>query len=665
MNILNTKTLLHGGDYNPDQWLDDKDVLLQDIELMKEAKINFVSLGIFSWSQIEETEGTFTFGWMDDVIKRLSENNISIVLATPSGAKPAWMSQKYPEVCRVNKNGARELFGNRHNHCMSSPVYREKSGIINRELAKRYGNHRAVLLWHISNEYSGFCYCELCIEKFREFLKQKYGTIENINKSWWNTFWSHRFTSFSEINPPMEFGEQSSIALEMDWKRFSAWNTIDFYKTEVKAVRDYSNLPATTNFFGGTWLHLDYFAFAKEVDIVAYDSYPRWHRGDDYQEGIRASLTYDLMRSLKGNKPFLLMESTPSAANWRPASKLKRPKMHELSSIQAVAHGSDMVGYFQLRKGRGGCEKFHSAVIDHDSSNKNRVFKEVKKVGQVLEKISPVLGAETKNEIAVYLDWSNSDAISANKGPRMCGMNYTGDIEAYYCALVSCGYGVDFINFESDLENYTLLILPMVYSAPEKFWQKVSQFVENGGKVVTTYMCGYADENDLIYKTGRNEKLSRIIGAEYHEIDGLEDGDINSTTIFGKTFEVKELCEINTFLDAQIVSVYEKEYYQGTGLISEKDGNYHIAGRIGQKGLKHFFETVLEKMGLEKIIDLKGTKLIVSKRIKDGKEYIFLMNFTQDEITLDLGTAFTDIVTGKKIKNKVLPKYDYAVLMGE
>ncbi len=657
-------TLLHGGDYNPDQWLDDPEVLEQDIVLLKNAHINFVTLGVFSWLQLEPEEGVFTFAWLDAIIDRLYCEGISVVLATPSGAKPVWMSQKYPEVHRVNGRGQRELAGNRHNHCMSSPVYREKVYIINTQMAERYGNHPAVVLWHISNEYAGHCYCELCKEKFRTFLAEKYQTIEKLNSCWWNAFWSHGYNSFDQIEPPFEHGEQSNIALALDWNRFTACNTIDFYNHEVAAIRVHSSIPATTNFFGGNHLHLDYFAFAQHVDVVAYDAYPLWHSGDDYTNALQASFMYDLMRSLK-QKPFLLMESTPSAANWRHASKLKRPGFHALASIQALAHGSDMVGYFQMRKSRGQCEKFHSAVIDHDSSLQNRTYQEVCALGKALLQLGELVGSITHNEIAIYLDWSNSDALDYNKGPRMGGIGYVAEVEKYYTALVSLGYGVDFCTKDSNLDRYKLLVLPMVYSAPKEFWNTVSTFVDTGGKVVSTYMSGYADENDLIYKTGRHKNLSELIGADYHELDALEDADINYTEIFGKTFQVQELCELNHQKDNRTIATYQKDYYQGQPTITERNGNYHIAARIETAGITHFFSHILDVSGelaIEKVLEIGNTELIVTKRVMQEKEYLFVLNFTSDPITLSLPKVYRDILQNKELTTLSLGGFGYAIL---
>ena len=161
--------MLHGGDYNPDQW--PEEVWSEDMRLMKLAHCNAMSVGIFSWTHLEPEEGRFEFGWLDRVMDMLADNGAYAVLATPTGARPAWMSAKYPEVLRVRPDGGRNLHGRRHNHCFTSPVYREKTHIINTRLAERYKDHPALLLWHLSNEYGGECHCDLCRAAFPDWLQ--------------------------------------------------------------------------------------------------------------------------------------------------------------------------------------------------------------------------------------------------------------------------------------------------------------------------------------------------------------------------------------------------------------------------------------------------------------------------------------------------------------
>jgi len=269
--------LLHGGDYNPDQWLHMPDILEQDLRLMKLAKCNAMTTAIFAWSALEPEEGVFTFRWLDKVMDDLEKNGVKCVLATPSGARPAWMSEKYPEVLRVDQNGIRNLHGTRHNHCFTSPVYREKVTIINEHLASRYKGHPALILWHLSNEYSGECRCELCCEAFRAWVRRKYNDdLDALNKAWWTAFWSHTYSRWSQIEPPSHRGENLVHGHNLDWKRFVTDQTVDFIRTEIAPLRRHTpGVPVTTNLMG-TFPGLDYWKIAEPLDVVSWDNYPLW-----------------------------------------------------------------------------------------------------------------------------------------------------------------------------------------------------------------------------------------------------------------------------------------------------------------------------------------------------------------------------------------------------
>lgn len=443
---------IYGGDYNPEQWLDRPDILRQDMELMKKARINTVTLGVFSWSALEPQEGVFHFQWLKDMADRLYDNGIHIILATPSGSRPRWLSQKYPEVLRMREDRIRYRYGERHNHCYTSPVYRQKVGTINQKLAEAFREHPAVIMWHISNEYGGECHCPLCQKAFRSWLKNKYQTTDALNHAWWTSFWSHTYDSFCQVESPSSLGEEGLHGLNLDWKRFVTTQTADFLLHEVRSLRMAGALqPVTTNFMED-YTGLNYPELAKHLDYVSWDSYPIWHQPEYLPTAYETGMQHDLMRSMK-HKPFLMMESSPSGVNWQEVSCLKRPGLLMTSSLHAIAHGACSVQFFQIRQSRGGFEKFHGAVIDHYGGEDTRVFREVTETGIALEALSKIQDSQVIAPAALIYDMENRWAMENAQGPRNRGLFYHEAVLKSYEALRKNGLNVDVINQEQPLES--------------------------------------------------------------------------------------------------------------------------------------------------------------------------------------------------------------------
>ncbi len=668
--------MLHGGDYNPDQW--PEAIWGEDMRLMKLAHCNTMSVGIFAWARLEPEEGQFDFTWLDKVMDMLADNGGYAVLATPSGARPAWLSFKYPEVLRVRPDRGRNLHGRRHNHCMTSPIYREKTQLINTKLAERYHDHPALLAWHISNEYSGECHCELCRGAFIAWLKAKYGTLDALNHAWWTGFWSHTYTDWSQIEPPSPIGEMAVHGLNLDWKRFTTDQTINFMLNEMTPLREHTpDVPVTTNFMG-TFPGLNYWAIAPHLDVISWDSYPLWHKDNDVKLASDVAFIHDINRSLKGGKPFMLMESVPSATNWMPAGKRKRPGMHVLSSLQAVAHGSDTVQYFQWRKSRGSAEKFHGAVVDHVGHENTRVFRDVADLGKTLEKLDDVVGTTVRPDVAIIYDWENNWALTDAQGPRRGDKGYLDACKRHYRAFWQRGIPVDVIDMDQNLSSYALVVAPMLYMLRPGVDARIAAFVENGGTLVATYWSGIVDENDLVFQGGfPGGALRQVMGIWAEEIDALYEDDRNRVipepgNPLGLTgsYEARDYCDLVHSEGAEVLATYGEDFYAGRPALTVNvhgDGRaYTICSNNDDAFLRDFYGALDADLGLKRSLDAALPHGVSAQLRSDGeRDFIFLMNFNDGPATVDLGAeAYTDILTGESLSGPVgLDVYDVKVLV--
>ncbi|HMB96208.1 MAG TPA: beta-galactosidase [Tepidisphaeraceae bacterium] len=632
--------ILHGGDYNPEQWLGRPEILDEDIRLMKLAHVNVATIGVFSWSMLEPSEGKFDFAWLDRVVEKLSIAQINFVLATPTGAKPNWMAMKYPEIRRCTPDGRRELQGYRHNHCYTSPVYREKAAIINTRLAERYGTQPSLLLWHISNEYGDECYCPLCKAAFREWLKNKYKTLDALNDAYWARFWSHTYTDWQQI----DLIDETVHGLALDWKRFVTDQTVDFMKHEIAVIKKISpEIPVTTNMMG-FYPVLNYWKFAPHLDVISWDSYPSWHAEEsEAKTGASTGFAHDLNRSMK-QKPFVLIESTPSVTNWRPVSPLKRPGMHRLSSLQAVAHGSDAVMYFQWRKGRGSCEKFHGAIVDHVGHENMRVFREVSALGSELEQMDAIVGTTTPAQVAIIYDWENRWMIDMEKGPRNLDKDYLRTCEEHYEPFWKRGVAVDVIDMEQQLSQYKLVVAPMLYMLRAGIAERIIQFVEAGGTFVATYFTGYVDENDLCFQSGFPGPLRNMFGIWNEEIDALPEGRHQTIVTspgnglgLNGYYKAKHFCELIHAEGAKPFATYGSDFYSGrpAATVNQfgKGNAYYIASRNDERFTDEFSDALIKQLKLRRAINSELPSGVTATYRTDGKkDWIFFMNFNAKQV---------------------------------
>ncbi len=625
--------IVYGGDYNPEQW--PEEIWADDMRLLKEANIDIVTLNVFSWAALQPSEETYDFSKLDKIMEMVRDNGLQVCLATSTGAHPAWMAKKYPDILRTEFNGLKRKFGGRHNSCPNSPTYEKYSVRLAQKIAERYRDYNNIVAWHISNEFGGECYCENCEKAFRVWLKKKYQTIENVNRAWNTAFWGHTFYDWDEIVLPnllSEHFEQDRSQFQgitVDYKRFNSESILECYKREYDALKAITpDIPITTNLMG-FYKPLDYKMWAKYMDVVSWDNYP-----SNEDSPAQIAMSHDLMRGINGGEPFLLMEQTPSVTNWLPYNALKRPGVMRLWSYQAVAHGSDSVMFFQMRRTVGACEKLHGAVIDHVGTNETRVFREVKALGAELKELGEqTLGAVTDVKAVIYFDWDNWWAIECSAGPN-CDLKYKDEIYNYYQALYKLNIPVDIVGPEDDLGKYQLLIAPILYMTKTGYDEKIRTFVKNGGTFVTTFFSGIADEHDLIVTGGYPGKLRDIMGIWVEESDALPSGAENHFTYRGKAYPAKLLCDLSHLEGAEALSVYEEDFYAQMPAITKNqfgDGRaYYVATRSNEEFYQTLMADICEECGVESLLAPQENLEVTMRRNENGR-FLFLLNHADRE----------------------------------
>jgi len=649
--------ILFGGDYNPNQW--PKEIWEEDIRIFKKASINSATVNVFSWAKIQPSENCYDFEELDQIIEKLSTEGFDIVLATSTAALPAWMFKKYPEVARTDYDGRHHKFGQRHNACPNSLVYQKYAERLATKLAERYGENPQVTCWHINNEYGGECYCDNCEKAFRVWLKDKYHTIEALNKAWNMEFWGHTVYEWNEIVLPNALSEgigydkTAFAGISIDYRRFNSDSLLKNYMMERDAIRKIDpTTPITTNLMG-TFKGLDYFKWAKEMDLVSWDNYPSYNT-----PWSLVAMTHDLMRGLK-QQPFMLMEQTPSQQNWQPYNSLKKPGQMRAQSYQTIAHGADTIQYFQLRRSIGACEKFHGAVIEHVGHEDTRVFRETAALGAELAQLSDIIGTQTQAQVAVIFDWDNYWALEYTSGPTV-DLKYVEQIHRYYRYFYEQNIAVDLVPVDADLSKYKLVAAPVLYMIKEGMQERLTDFVMQGGALLTTYMSGIVDQSDNVHLGGYPGPLRELAGIWVEEIDALAPEQSNGVSLVnedltGTSNLVSDLIHLE---NAEALAHYTSNFYAGMPAVTKNtfgDGTvYYFGGQLEDQLQDQLFKTIVKETDITPVIE-EATKLEIACRENEEAKFFVIINFHEEAQPLpEMFVGKTDLLTGKVLSSEMM-----------
>ena len=656
----------YGGDYNPEQW--PEEVWQEDMELFAKAGIDTVTLNVFSWASIQPSEDEYDFDRLDRIVKLVTDNGMNIIMATSTGAHPAWMAKRHPDILRTDFEGRKRKFGGRHNSCPSSPTYRLYAERLAGKLAEHYKDQENIIAWHISNEFGGECYCENCEKAFRKWVKDKYETIQNVNTAWNTSFWGHTFYDFDEIVLPNALSEESIWdgrhhtdfqGISLDYRRFMSDAILSCYTLESDAIKRVIHDAAVTTNLMGFFKPLDYSKWAKEMDFVSWDNYPFPN-----DSPTRIAMSHDLMRGIGGGAPFALMEQTPSVTNWQPYNALKRPGVMRLWSYQAMAHGADTVLFFQMRRSIGACEKYHGAVIEHVGTANTRTFREIASLGKELRDIgNTTIGLRTKSDVAVMFDWDNWWSVEYSAGPSR-DIKYRELVSDYYESLRKLNVNVDIISQEDDLSDYKVVVAPVLYMLKGDLDQKIRSFVENGGTFITGFFSGYVQENDLVITGGYPGKLRDILGIWVEETDAFSPDKENSFSYMGKRYPARILCDLLHLEGAKMIDDYGylEDFYHGMPVVTSnklgKGKAYYVATSSDSNFREAFLSDVLAKSGVHPLIYASETVEVTSR---EDNEYrlLFILNHGDSEGIYELHDEGMEIINGIEFgvgMHKIAPK---------
>ncbi|MGW6773949.1 beta-galactosidase [Streptomyces sp. NPDC055037] len=648
--------LAFGGDYNPEQW--PEEVWQEDVRLMREAGVNLVSLGIFSWALLEPEPGRYDFDRLDRIIGLLHEHGIRIDLATPTVAPPAWFYRAHPDALPVSREGVRYAFGSRGAICHSSPAYRAAAAAITGQLARRYGGHPALALWHVHNEYGvpvSACYCDTCAVHFRRWLRAAYATVDAVNEAWGTAFWGQRYGSFDEIEPPRATPTVCNPAQRLDYTRFADATMRENFVRERDLLHRYSpGIPVTTNFMTALSQcdSVDYWAWGREVDLVTNDHYLIT---DGRRTHVNLAMAADLTRSVAGGAPWLLLEHSTSGVNWQPRNPAKAPGQMARNSLAHVARGSDGAMFFQWRQSRRGAEKFHSSMLPHAGTD-SRVWREVVGLGAALGGLEAVRGTRTAADAALVWDWQSWWAQRLEWRPSE-DHDARERADTFYEALYDRHLTVDFAHPEADLSRYPLVVVPALYLAVEATGRNLRTYVENGGTLVVSYFSGIVDQHDAVHPGAHPGVLRDVLGLTVEEFSPLGEGErVRLTEAGGAELTGDVWSESVVPRGAETVWIYADGLTAGRPAITRhrlgRGTAWYVSTRLDARALDTVLDAAAEDAGLAPRTGLPRDVEVV-RRTGEGGDYLFAVNHTGTDAKVPLPAHGTELLTGERTAGRL------------
>jgi beta-galactosidase len=638
-----------GAAYYPEYWPRERWAV--DAQLMKAAGFDIVRIGEFAWRSFEPEEGVYDFELFDAAIKVLGEHGIKVMLCTPTGATPAWVEQRYPEVNVIDANGRRKSWGARKNWCYSNPQMQHLSRNITRAMAEHYAGHPNIIAWQTDNEfgYSG-CFCEHCVAGFREWLKAHYASPEALNAAWGNRFWSMDIHSFDEMIPPRERAHNPGHML--DYRRFQSDQVLALNREQAQIIRAADAQAKVTHNYMTTYSGIDYRKMARDLDFVSNDMYPR-----DITALEKCAYGHDVIRGYNGGAGFWMNELQCGYINRENQLRTPPPGMIRLWTHQAIAQGADAIIYFRWRSCTGGCEQFHSGIVQHDGSPESRSYREIVGIGQEIERLRALglAGSVIENQVAILRSFDMCRAMEVYYGGRL--FDYDAELQRYYQALLRENIGADVVHPEDDLSRYKVVFAPLwMLVTPEQI-ARLREYVEAGGTLVTSYRLGAYSWNAVVpMETLPGDALSALFGVKIHEYDCLvTEAPADPKPLVewnGASYGTQVWADMLEPTTAETLARYSNEWYAPYAAITRnrvgRGWAYYVGAGLDEAFYAKFVPQVASGAGV--VAPFKTPAgVVVKERVVNGKALFFVLNLTTEAKPITLPRPMRDVLLDRPV----------------
>jgi len=630
---LDLPRIAFGSDWNPEQW--PREVRDEDLRLMQECGVDLATVGVFSWALVEPAPGAYDFAFFEELLDAMHAHGIGACLATMTASPPPWLARLHPETLPVTEDGTALSPGGRQHYCPSSPVFRERATALAAQVAERFGDHPALRVWHVGNEYGCHvraCWCDVSAADFRAWLERRYGSLDALNDAWSTAFWSQRYGDWAEVLPPRRAPTFRNPAQQLDFLRFSSDALLACYRAERDVLRARTpDVPITTNFYPDLD-RLDWFAWAREMDAASFDSYPDPRDPDGH---VRAALHFDVMRGSKGGAPWMLMEQAPSAVSWRASNAPKPPGVNRLWSLQAVARGADAVMYFQWRQSRGGAETWHSAVVPH-AGPQTRIFRETRDLGRELRDLEGVVGTRTQADVAVLLDWPSWWATELAALPSALVRVHERLLD-HHAALWREGLTADVVPVDAPLDGYRLVVVPSLFLLDAAHAARLDAWVRGGGHLLVSFLSGLVDPANRVHLGGHPGALRETLGVwveEHWPLDAGEEVALDvpgaqgraTGTLWSEWLHLEGAEALATFASGELAGrPAVTRFARGAGVAT------YLATRPDPATMRALVRRAAVDAGARPVVPGLPEGVEATRRVGEGGAVLFLLNHTAQQ----------------------------------